>query len=649
MFNLLIPVSLNDSQTLHAGIGPSRKKPMSSKLFTFSYLINIMTQRATLSGQPPQSLSNSLSALRAFMTDLGFNSDSPIGSNLRVSYYRRITEHLTNLREKGHSTRYIANRKNLLGHWHSLILELDRQSAADLGTLLPFQKALKELTATAPSQMQLAKDAGIPIATLKRWLAGANPQKKAVPMLRRLEGYFGLQPGMLVELARGHTDSTPTTVSTPPLILYRQRMSKNKLPYALQHVSDNLKKEWLDLLQHKVEVLPRLERQRTGKWDASEHTTQRESGNNWYCFLDGTYVAAAHITWGNIASYLGWLSLQQNNGGAGLEKNAAQNLGWLLVTSMGQAYLSWRIKRSAGIVHSGVIRFIQVIKSLTHPKTGYLTQSPHLLSALPPEAKITTSWADACSTAFAWAKKTLSVLSEQQSKSREPFEPVKAVLELAKPMEAVSDMIHRMKAARPAVGGLSEAVWARDLLLIKLLASNPLRAKNIKLLTYNLDNTGHLRQTQSGAWRIVIKPEMFKNKNGAAKNNIYDMPVNESAWGDIERYLKRYRPLLPYAKDLTNVFLSSEKSFSPHPWESLNQRVFSLTKQYLWRCPGAGPHVFRYINATAILKACPGEWDTAAQVLHDKVETVKKHYAHLRGTDGAERAHALLHDSFARM
>lgn len=57
---------------------------------------------------------------------------------------------------------------------------------------------------------------------------------------------------------------------------------------------------------------------------------------------------------------------------------------------------------------------------------------------------------------------------------------------------------------------------------------------------------------------------------------------------------------------------------------------------------------FRHIVATAILKASPNDWQTAALVLHDRVETVQKHYAHLQSADGTRRLHSLFEQTFAR-
>lgn len=649
MLHYFVPASLNDSQTQHRGVRAKRTKPMNTQLITFEFLIKLLVEKAATANKPPQSVNNLTSALRAFMNDHGLSESSAVGSVLRISYYRRLQEHIDSLVDAGRDSRYIANRKSLLAHWHSMVLELDREYAASSGIDTPFQKAIKELVASAPSQRRLAKETGVPLATLKRWLAGTVPQKNALSKLRRLEAYFGATPGLLVELATNKADQSPTTIGEPRDIAYRQRISDaQNSRFRLCEFHDSFKAEWAALVEHKVETLTELERPTKGCWRATEHHSQIESSGLWYAFYNGLYVPTAHINWGKICNFLGWLTLENCPSSPKLAIDKVQTIGWLLSSRHLQSYVLWYVRRSGGKVHSGVTSFVLLVKMLTHPTTGYLTQSPHLESALPPEANI-SNWAAGCTAAFEWSKKTLKQLAPQKKKSRDPFEPIKDVLEWAHPMDAIGDMTQRMKAARPTTGGLTEAIWARDLLLIKLLASNPLRAKNIKLLTYKSDNSGQLYQTKGGAWRIYITPEFMKNENGAAKDTPYDMPVHESLWKDIERYLKRYRPLFPNADNLKYVFLSSEERKQAASWENLNRRVFTLTKCHLWHCPGVGPHAFRYIIGTTILKAQPGAWEVAAQVLHDKEETVRAHYAHLRGSDGAERAHALMNKAFERM
>ena len=77
--------------------------------------------------------------------------------------------------------------------------------------------------------------------------------------------------------------------------------------------------------------------------------------------------------------------------------------------------------------------------------------------------------------------------------------------------------------------------------------------------------------------------------------------------------------------------------------------MFYLTKRYLWGCPGIGAHGIRYIIGTSILKKNPDAWGLAAAALHDKEETVRKHYAHLRTRDKVAHAHASLASSYERI
>jgi len=69
----------------------------------------------------------------------------------------------------------------------------------------------------------------------------------------------------------------------------------------------------------------------------------------------------------------------------------------------------------------------------------------------------------------------------------------------------------------------------------------------------------------------------------------------------------------------------------------------------LWDCPGIGSHGLRYIVGTAILKKNPNAWSLAAAALHDKEETVKAHYAHLRGRDKVGYAQESLKEYYARI
>ncbi|MGF6379817.1 transcriptional regulator with XRE-family HTH domain [Paraburkholderia atlantica] len=599
-------------------------------------------------------LPNLKSALRAFLTSFGVTEDSPVGSILRRAYYRNLRLHVGRLQAEGREKSYIANRKSLMGKWCSLVTHLDRVAAATANSMTPFQSMLHELLNQSQTTIAgLARAVGISKSTLGGWVRGTLPNPRAIPSLKRLERFFAMDPDALVALAFERKSFKPVASGPAVNIQYRERLGRiTKDAFRLKQVSDSLAQEWSEFVVHKTEKLPDLRRYSRGVWVATDLVTEAETAKNWYCYTKGKYVPTAHITWGHVASFLGWLSRARELGGAGLACCEVQTLAWFSNKQMSRRYMKWLIARAEDKVHNGVLDFAKFVAALNHPQHGYLTQMPELQERLP-EAHRPAVWREACEEAYAWAsemKKNLAVAGIEHS--REPMAPIKSVLELDDPLEAVADMTTRMKSCRPTTGGLDEAVWARDLLLIKLMASNPLRAKNMKLLTYRADNSGNLYRRPDGSWFIRIEKRAFKNAKGAAKTRDYDMPVNRVVWSDIERYLNTYRPMLPDADKVDYVFLSSSDE-KPQgyvgTWKSLNRRIFYLTRRYLWNCPGIGSHGFRYIIGTATLKKAPGAWDAAAAVLHDEVETVKAHYAHLRSSDGGNYVHRLLDSAFARM
>lgn len=96
------------------------------------------------------------------------------------------------------------------------------------------------------------------------------------------------------------------------------------------------------------------------------------------------------------------------------------------------------------------------------------------------------------------------------------FAPIMHILQMAQPMDAIADMVQRMRADRPVLDPKAEAIWARDIVLIKLLASNPIRRRNLIHLTWRADNTGELHQREDGSWWLKIHKSRFKNTRGAA-------------------------------------------------------------------------------------------------------------------------------------
>lgn len=622
------------------------------KFFDLNALLE--TRLKTGSSIATSSLPNLQSALRAFLAERELQMDQPVGSVLRASYYRNLRAHVQTLKEQGRPPTYISNRKSLLAQWRRCVIDFDRYCAATLKQATPFQRAILDIFENGVTKKGLARSTGIPLATLNRWSRGNTPNARSLQYVTRLEINLGFTPGTLRDLLP--VSAAPEFSPTLAPIAFRERLRQRNIDrYAVTQPSERLKQQWAEFLQFKVSELLAddesdddsqiLHRSKGGRWSSTASPTARPRPSNWAQWFKGRYVATAGVAWTNTSQYLGWLILSEERGGKGLSPDVAQHLAHFLNRYHIRAFVEWKRERAGGIAHQGLLSFLRFASSLSNPRTGYLTQRFRALQQDDKETEET--WRAQCKRTFDSIAKLRAELSDDCQPSRNSTEPISAVLALPNPLDAVADMLVRMTAARPATGGIREAVWARDILLIKLTTSNPLRDKNLRGLTYRSDNTGHLRQDKHGTWFIFVPRRELKNHAGAAKDRDYYMPVRKEVWRDIETYLRQYRPLL--AKVTTNAVFLTERRGDQFSEDALGERFRVLTKRYLHGCPGVGPHAFRHIVATAILKASPNDWHAAAWALHDREETVRKHYAHLAQHDAAQWMSKAMDGPFSRM
>lgn len=646
----------------------ARKRNMDSHSFTFEILKSFMETRLRDStNQPSGSSANIMSALNGFLAERGYRETDSVGSILRSSYKDNVKAHAEALRAQGRPPQYIANRKSLLAHWRRAITEADRASAARIGRASPFQAAVRDLFARGATMKGTARTTGVPLATIKRWLEGAVPNAKSAKWVPRLERHFGVPEGTLSDLLPFRL-GRELAASPQPEIAYRRRLRKQvSESYAIKEPNERLRSEWQHLVAYKVMSAKDvrrlgLQRSRRGKWRMTAAPVKVAQARNWYSFHESNYVASADMLWSFVSQYLGWLQLPVREvsemsegasdaeaglgGGMGFTPAEAMTLANFVRSDLLDRFVEWRKARSGGHFHQGIVRFLKAASSLCHPTTGYLTQSYKRFSDVVPNLT-PEDWAAACRNVHADVADIIADESDRAEpvSSRDSFEPIAHVLAMPNPLDAVADAVIRLDADRPSTGGIDEAVWARNRLLLKLLASNPLRDKNVRMLTFTPDGKGHLRKV-NGEWRIAIPKREFKNFEGAAKERDYDMVVRPEVWPDIERYLGVYRPMLapsgnPY------VFVSSRDNSGP--MKKLRKCFAALTRKYLTRCPGVGPHAMRHLVATAILKQKPNDWMAAAYALHDRPETVMTHYGHLKSDDAYQWFAEAMAGPFSRM
>ena len=637
--HFFVPDSVNESLLKRKRRSSARSNPVSAHRLTFEQLIQCMVERVGQPGAPAASaLQNLRSALLALLSERGLDPTTPVGSTLRISFHRVIEQHVRVLRSEQRPAAYIANRKSLLKQWRELVLRLDREDASGRGEASPLQAALQQIFAEGASIKGTARVLGIPLASLRRWLRGATPQRGSERYFRRLERFFGMPSGALTDLLPKLGRELVSQAATQT-IAYRMRlrMAITK-PYAMSadSASAEFQDEWTSLVRFKTDLHggvlePTSPRgSRTALWRLTPMMSESRRADAWIDTLGVQLCRTARINFAFAAQFFGWLMMDIKEGGLALPKAQAQTLGQFTNRENLKSYLNWRIKRSGGVISGACSQVLIFVAMLCHPEHGFLVTRTDIGRRLGLESE---EWRERCRETKEYANRVRQNMQPRQRKSRDPFEPIKETLALDNPLDAIADALRRLEADRPMTSGLKEAIWARDRLLLALSASNPLRALNLKELTYREDGSGQLRKDKGGRWRIVIPKESFKNEAGAAKDRNYDQVVQEQVCPIVETYLRDYRPMLASA-DNDRVFVSSGKRSDSGVWVGLNRHYEALTRRYLHGCPGTGPHCIRHIVATALVKRT-GSFVAAALVLHDKEETVRQNYGHLCGDDGA--------------
>jgi hypothetical protein len=647
---------------------------MNPTKLTYKMLIDAQKMLVTLNQLPKQTFANRLTALRRFLGANQLNEDEPIGLEMRPHFPLCVDKMVDKLRDEGKPDRDISNTKSALMSWCHAVARYDTESAYMADQPTPFMALLKATIKDHPVAL-VARQAGVPIDMLSGWLRGKSPRARSEKYIRRLEAFFGIERNSLVGLA-GFALDLRKKAEVPPAIGVEFRVRQRervKDGYILKVESNSpLRSQWRELMVYKTQPAPILERTTRGRWTCSPLVFKTYNDSCWHTFLDGVEVPSAHAVAAKVFSYLGFLGVSIEDGGIGLPLESLQTLAWLAVPDYIERYLNWMKARAGNKFTSGTIQFIATVNCLMRPGYGFLAQQPEYQMTLPAKYH-QIDWGVLCEKQFKYLTKLTAAYTPDICTSRDSFAPLAHIIGLPQPMEAVADMIQRMRHDRPTSALSAEAIWARDILLVKLFASNPLRLRNMSWIEWMPQNVEGkhpsdkcaIYQRVDKSWWIYIPKRFLKNRGGAAIYD-YDSPVNEGVWKDLERYLTKYRPvlmqfptdvlLLPRGRDVERA--TSVKSSQAYkkpaptqhgPWKDISKRLAALTKRYLWRCDGIGSHAFRHITATSILKAPGGDIKTAAQVLHDSEPTISKHYSGLRSGDGNERMAELLKASFGRM
>jgi hypothetical protein len=621
---------------------------VSYKEFTYEQLKGLMDVKAGQADMPARtSIGNLNSALLGFLESVGIEASDQIGSNLRLSFYKRRRSYLARLVEEGRPSSYLANQKSYLKVWHAFLVQLDKEEAtlSDKPMDHPFQGALKTLFMSDKHGNRATikgtcRALGIPLSTVRGWLLGNAPKFAAYGSVIKIERFFGLDEGALIDLLPGRKKATRAASKTKvakaqlPTLEYRARLSKlNGDNYSLtaERACPTLRTWWIKMLEARTRLTSAD--QNPHRWSSRTEPNRRVTADDWYYVINGKVAYTARWSFCQTRRYFGFLQLATARGGLGMEPEVAQSLAQFTnIEALGK-FIDWKVARADDNVSGDVTGFLRLAKTLCNPQFGFLPQNPKLGDTI--GVTDAGEWKQLCEKAHAFAKSQHNRMRKLSGKSRDPFAPIKAVVDLPNPLTAVRDALTRHRMARPTSGGRRESLWVRDHLLMSILASNPLRPRNIRQLTWSPDNQGQLHQDTAGRWRIRIRKRDIKAVNSSAvAEGDYDSGVQQELWKTIELYLREYRPKL-CGQTPSNLFFICPDA-PDKEWRDMERHFARLFGRYFVGCHPSGPYCMRHIIATAILKISPGAYAKAAKTLHDRIETVMRHYAHLQPDDSSD-------------
>lgn len=637
------------------------------KHITFNQLKAVMAVRVGQPGMPAQaSLDNANSALRKFCRAITTDMDARVGNTLRDDFDESLKLYREQLERAGNQRKSINNEASLMSVWARLIRTLDHEGATEEGTITPFQARLNELFDTRADMFRIAKRAAVSWRTLRNWKNGAMPKSESDGALRRLATACGLAPDSLIKLL-------PFAVGrrlecSVPVVEILSRKRNGKLcrspyllkPHQIKGVNESFKDEWRGFLMHKVRlgkatadgapsakpsIRDRIRAAKEHKPDerdrvwrtrpADDYTT--DSLPPWVNTIGGLVAPSANKNFKDVTAYLGWLRLEPAEGGCGVPIEQL-SMGMLVDEERLDAFLEWHAER-VGSVNAGTIGFIANIRSYMRAETGYLWLSTEIGRRMGFDE---AAWRARCEKLNDAMGLWLCQYSSIREPARDPALPLKPLLDLPRPLQGFRDAINRYsKEVRRSAH--QRASQARDLALLAVSISNPLRLTNIRLLTYKSDNTGHFRTTKMGSgWEIFVPKEEFKNIHGAAKYRDYRMPLSEIAAYYLEAYLTKWWGYLGGPGTRNFVFIPKGKP--DKVWDNLDTQYANVTKRILapLGCPSIRTHGVRYLVGTSIIMATQGNVDLAAAALHDTNKTVEKHYKKLLDSFSARGIHAVI-------
>ena len=171
--------------------------------------------------------------------------------------------------------------------------------------------------------------------------------------------------------------------------------------------------------------------------------------------------------------------------------------------------------------------------------------------------------------------------------------------------------------------------------MLRLWRYIPYRQRNMREMQFD----ENLYKDSHGKWHITFRGEQLKVATKRGSLNTFTVPFPEPLTPVLENYLTIWRPILLTKASQPCPYVFLTRNGTPYDINGLNQRAGGIVYRYTgkhWH-----PHIIRSVWATEWISN-GGDFNTAAYMLNDKLETVIAKYNHLLAGDVAEKAYTFI-------
>lgn len=266
-----------------------------------------------------QVLRNHASALNAYLVFCGKDLKQRVSREFTADFIKRMQKFAELISCGNRKT--AADKLSMLRALKKTVDTVHRKAQlAPVSGISMFHKELRLAVASSGKTVEeIAEAIGTAPLTLPRWLNGANPVKKGMPALRRLERCLGLERGFLEDkLEYPRKDKRVAMAMAGDRYIERMRvLVKDHFYLPLNAFSSGLEAEWFALLRYKTTEHPvGLRRSPRGRWRvlSGDQVGPVLLSEPFCCVSEGYYSPSASRNMQIVRAFLGFLA-KPNEGG----------------------------------------------------------------------------------------------------------------------------------------------------------------------------------------------------------------------------------------------------------------------------------------------------------------------------------------------